>query len=76
MTPQMCATAKQIYGYVVPGRYWMDSDGTWGPVGSPYAQGNIYADAQRPRSDGGSGGGGHWGDSPGCTRSEYFGSVC
>lgn len=72
MTRGMCARAIEIYGRVVPGYYWMDRRGNWGPIGSRYPQGNINTDAPRPAE---SGGGSHWGDSPGCLRTE-FGSVC
>ena len=34
MPPDVCAAARQVYGSVQPGHYWMDGNGTWGLVGS------------------------------------------
>jgi hypothetical protein len=59
MSPQDCALAIQIYGYVEPGHYWLDQQGNWGRIGVPYAQGNLYMDAQS--------GGGRASDSDGMT---------
>lgn len=52
MPSQLCAQATEIYGYVGPGDYWLDQQGNWGRVGTPYPQGNLYRDAQRRLWDG------------------------
>jgi hypothetical protein len=55
MPPDVCAAARQVYGSVTPGHYWMDAGGNWGYVGSPVARGNLLRDAQGGRSGGGGG---------------------
>ena len=47
MSSQLCSQATEIYGSVEPGNYWLDNQGNWGRVGTPYPQGNLYWDAQR-----------------------------
>jgi hypothetical protein len=41
LSPYEVAELRQIFGYVVPGSYWMQYDGTYGLVGGP-AIGNLY----------------------------------
>lgn len=52
MPPDVCAAARQVYGSVRPGHYWMDGNGTWGLVGSSAPRGNIYHDARRGQTGG------------------------
>ncbi|MDH3662081.1 MAG: hypothetical protein OEU92_18980 [Alphaproteobacteria bacterium] len=65
MTAEQCRLAIQTYGYVQPGHYWMDANGTWGVMGDPTPLGNIHSGAYQSRSGvyGGSGeryGNGSW----------------
>ena len=65
MTAEQCTLAKQLYGSVQPGHYWMDANGTWGLMGDPNPRGNIYSGTYqtRPGTYGGSGeryGNGSW----------------
>ena len=39
------AQVRQVFGYTIPGSYWMRSDGTFGRVGGP-ALGNLFLAAQ------------------------------
>ena len=54
MTQQECALSIQVYGYVIPGDYYVDSYGNWVNVNNPMHRGNTYRDAQGS-------GGGSWG---------------
>jgi hypothetical protein len=49
MTAELCALATRVYGGVAPGHYWVDDQGNWGRMGSPYAEGNLVADGGRSR---------------------------
>lgn len=50
MTVEQCNLARQLYGSVEPGHYWMNAEGTWGVLGDPTARGNIYSGAYQSRS--------------------------
>ena len=67
MSMELCQTASQIYGGVLPGHYYVDQAGNWVNVDNPAHSGNFYRDAQM---GGGSGGGGSGG-----LTSTPFGSV-
>lgn len=45
MSQELCAYATAVYGGVVPGHYWVDDQGNWGRMGSPYAEGNLLHDS-------------------------------
>ena len=57
MSMEICQTAWQIYGGVVPGNYYVDQAGNWVNIDNPAHRGNFYSDAQ----GGGGGGGGSGG---------------
>ena len=46
MSPQVCATTRQVYGQVIPGDYLMDDNGNWVNRNNPMHRGNIYRDAR------------------------------
>jgi hypothetical protein len=56
MSMELCRTASQIYGGVLPGHYYVDEAGNWVNIANPAHAGNFYRDAQGPRGGGGSGG--------------------
>ena len=60
MPPNVCAAARQVYGSVNPGHYWMDAGGNWGYVGSPIVRGNLLRDAQGGQRGQSGGGGRPW----------------
>ena len=62
MTQQECALSIQVYGYVIPGDYLVDSYGNWVNANNPMHRGNTYLDAQR---NSGASYGGSYGDSYG-----------
>ena len=57
MTVEQCNFTQQKYGYVEPGHYWMNDNGTWGRVGDSTPRGNIYSGIYQSRDGlyGGSG---------------------
>ena len=55
MSIELCQAAWQIYGGVLPGRYFVDGAGNWVNIDNPAHRGNFYRDA---RGGGGGGGGG------------------
>lgn len=65
--PLEVAYLQRIFGYVIPGRYWLNWQGIGGPEGGP-AMFNLLAAAQQA---GGAGGGGYGG----YTRRTPFGSI-
>ena len=50
LTPYQVMLVRQRFGYVLPGHFWLRSDGTFGLVGRP-AMGNLFTTG---RSTGGS----------------------
>ena len=46
MSMEICQTAWQIYGGVVPGNYYVDQAGNWVNIDNPAHRGNFYSDAQ------------------------------
>ena len=57
MSMEICRTAWQIYGSVVPGNYYVDQAGNWVNVDNPAHRGNFYSDAQGSGGGGGGSGG-------------------
>jgi uncharacterized membrane protein YgcG len=47
MTQQECALSIQVYGYVIPGDYLVDSYGNWVNANNPMHRGNTYRDARQ-----------------------------
>ena len=76
MTLQECALSIQVYGYVIPGDYLVDSYGNWVNANNPMHRGNTYRDAQRKQngSYGGSYGGSWSSGSPVGPNTVYDGS--
>lgn len=57
MSMELCQTAWQIYGGVLPGHYDVDEAGNWVNLDNPAHAGNFYRDAQRGGGGGGASGG-------------------
>jgi hypothetical protein len=57
MSMDLCETAWQIYGGVLPGDYYVDEAGNWVNLANPAHTGNFYRDAQGPGGGGGGSGG-------------------
>jgi hypothetical protein len=58
MSTELCETAWQIYGGVLPGDYYVDDAGNWVNLNNPAHAGNFYRDAQGAGGGGGGGSGG------------------